>query len=88
VQKLAPSVIGRRLRMSAPDLRQALDLDNFVRVRRIAGGPAPQSVKAELVRARAELAQAAGWAAKKHVRLGSYQQRIRKDSVALGVRYR
>ncbi len=88
VQKLAPSAIGRRLRMSAPDLRQALDLDNFVRVRRIAGGPAPQAVRAELVRARAELAQAAAWAAKKHARLDSYQQRIRKESVALGVRYR
>ena len=55
VQKLAPALLGRRLRMSLPDLREALDLDNFVRVRRIAGGPAPSSVKAELVRAKADL---------------------------------
>jgi argininosuccinate lyase len=86
LQTIAPSLIGRRLRMPAGDLRRALDLDNFVRVRSIAGGPAPRTVKSELARAESELTESAAWAAKKHARLAKSRLRIQKESAALGVR--
>jgi argininosuccinate lyase len=88
LQTMAPSVIGRRLRMSATDLRRALDLDNFVRVRAITGGPAPRAVKSELARARTELTQSVAWAAKKRAGLAAFRLCIQKESAALGVRYK
>ena len=88
LQTIAPSLIGRRLRMSATDLRRALDLDNFVRVRAIAGGPAPRAVRSELARARTELAQSVAWTAKKRAGLAGFRLRIQKESAALGVRYK
>jgi argininosuccinate lyase len=88
VQKLAPSIVGRSLKISAADLHKALDLDNFVRVRTTVGGPAPKAMKAEILQADAGLKDAVTWAGKTRELLANYPLRIQKDAVAIGVRYR
>ena len=85
VRELAPSVIGHAIRMSEADLRAALDLDNFVRVRTIAGGPAPQCVREDAKQARAALAQNAAWAAEKRALLAKYPDVLQRKAAALAV---
>lgn len=49
------------LHLSRADLEQSLDPQNFVRIRRVIGGPAPEVVAEALSRARQEQNQIADW---------------------------
>jgi len=48
VQNLAAEIIGRPLRTPVEVLREALDPEHFVEIRKIPGGPAPEVVLAQL----------------------------------------
>jgi argininosuccinate lyase len=68
VQSSTPETIARVLLSQNPELRltlteieRALDPENFVRIRNVAGGPAPEVTAEALTRARAEQARIVGW---------------------------
>jgi argininosuccinate lyase len=69
---MAPS-----LRTSRADLLQSLDPMNFIRVRGIPGGPAPEAVRSALELAQADLAGTLAWIAEKSSALEAYPKRIR-----------
>ncbi|HWC18184.1 MAG TPA: argininosuccinate lyase [Terriglobales bacterium] len=48
VQNLATEIIGRPLRTPVEVLREALDPEHFVAIRKIPGGPAPEVVRTQL----------------------------------------
>ncbi|HKN31610.1 MAG TPA: argininosuccinate lyase [Terriglobales bacterium] len=83
VERLAPETIGHSLRTPPGELLRALDAENFVRVRRVVGGPAPETVKTEISRAHQELAEIEAWLKGKWELLERYPQRIRKESAAI-----
>src|SRR5205807_9610149 len=61
VERLAPETIGHSLRTPPRELLRALDAENSGRVRRVVGGPAPQTVKTDISRAHQELAELEAW---------------------------
>lgn len=68
----SPEAIAAALRQVRPELRltreeviRALDPENFVRVRNVIGGPAPEQTASALERARAEAAESGRWIAEK-----------------------
>jgi argininosuccinate lyase len=83
LQRLAAKAVGHPLRTPAGELRRALDAEHFVRVRSVAGGPAPETVKAEIARARREMAEAAAWLKQKWELLQAYPQLLRQQVAAL-----
>jgi argininosuccinate lyase len=83
VEHLAPAVLGHPLSVSRQELRRALDADNFVRVRAVAGGPAPESVAAQIETARGELAAFAAWLEEKQQLLRRYPELIQEAVDAL-----
>jgi argininosuccinate lyase len=72
VERLAPEILGRPLSVSRQELRRALDAENFVRARTVAGGPAPQTVSAEIDAARREQLAFTAWLEKKQDLLQRY----------------
>src|SRR5207302_1748588 len=83
VQRLAPKAIGHSLRTAPGELLRALDAENFVRVRSVVGGPAPDTVKAEITHAHHELAEIQAWLKGKWELLERYPQLIRKELAAI-----
>jgi argininosuccinate lyase len=83
VERLAPAILGRALSIPRPQLRRALDADNFVRLRAIPGGPAPEAVSAQLETARTQQAAFGQWLTEKQQLLGNYPELIRADANAL-----
>ena len=83
VERLAPAIFGRPLSASRQDLQRALDADNFVRVRTVAGGPAPQTVSAEIDTARHEQLIFTSWLEKKQTLLSRYPELIREAARSL-----
>jgi argininosuccinate lyase len=59
------------LQLPVEDLERALDPENFVRIRRVIGGPAPEVVAAALARAREEQERITAWIAGKEAMLES-----------------
>jgi len=82
-ERLAPAILGRPLSVPRQELRRALDADNFVRVRTVAGGPAPQAVSAEIDTARREQAVFSTWLEKKQDLLRCYPELIHEAASAL-----
>ncbi len=77
VERLAPEVIGRRLNTGTAELLRALDAENFIAVRTIIGGPAPQAVKPEIERAQREMEQMRCWLEQKWELMKRYPELIR-----------
>jgi argininosuccinate lyase len=63
------------LRLSQDEIERSLDPMNFVRVRSIIGGPAPEVVTEALARARHEQAEIQRWLQEKQQRLDAARQR-------------
>ena len=76
VERLVPAILGRPLSVPRPELRRALDAANFVGVRTVTGGPAPQAVSAEIETARREQATLSTWLEKKKDLLRRYPELI------------
>ena len=76
VQKLAMEIIGRPLRTSVNALREALDPDHFVAIRRIPGGPAPDVVRAQIVVMRGEQEKMDSWISLKRQREAEFPKQI------------
>lgn len=83
VRRLAPGIIGRPLASGEEVLRKALDPANFVAIRNIPGGPAPQAVQDALRLAEEEWTQQAAWIAEKSELLASYPQHIQAAVTSL-----
>jgi argininosuccinate lyase len=81
VTSLAPGTLGRAFTTTREELLLALDPVNFVNIRRIPGGPAPEAVRAALEQAEAETIAARTWIEEKSAGLAAYPQRI-KDAFA------
>lgn len=90
VQKLAPrdirashldaaaqQVLGRTLGLSDEVVREALDARNFVAIRAIPGGPAPQAMAAVIARQTTQLENDRTWHIERIARLERAQERLR-----------
>jgi len=64
------------LRLSRQEILQALDPENFVRIRKVIGGPAPETAGAALDRARVEQRGIESWAAAKTAMLDESRARL------------
>jgi hypothetical protein len=63
-------------------LLRALDAENFINVRKIVGGPAPEAVKPEIARAKREMEEMRAWLDHKCELMKQYPQLIRKAATA------
>ena len=61
LERLAPETLGRSLRKQSKVWLRALDPEYFVRIRNIAGGPAPEAVQAQIAGAKKDQAEAHEW---------------------------
>ncbi len=85
LDRLAPQIVGRPLKPRREEWLRALDPEHFVRVRKITGGPAPETVKGEIARAREETRRLQGWLEEKRAQLARYPLLIREAAAALEV---
>ena len=83
VQKLAMEIIGRPLRTSIDALREALDPEHFVYVRRIPGGPAPEIVRAQIAAMRGEQDKMNSWISQKTQGEAQFPKRITSAKAAI-----
>lgn len=83
IQKLAPGIIGRPLRTNVEILRQALDPEHFVAVRRIVGGPAPEVVRAQIEAMRSEQEKMNSWISLKTQNETQFPKRIANDKATI-----
>jgi argininosuccinate lyase len=74
---LAPGLAGRELTSSREDLLASLDPVNFVNIRRIPGGPAPETTTVALSQAETDIAHTRAWVLEKSSALSSSSQSIR-----------
>ncbi len=81
LEKLAPGSLGRPLRNSREVWLRALDPAHFISVRKVAGGPAPEAVQAQIKTAREEQTEIQKWLETKRSLLQRYPELIR-DAVA------
>jgi argininosuccinate lyase len=82
IERLAPETLGRALRKRSEVWLRALDPEYFVRIRKIAGGPAPEAVQPQIASARKEQAEAHEWLEAKRVLLENYPHLIRDAAAA------
>jgi argininosuccinate lyase len=80
VEALAPRILGHPLATRHNAILRALDPENFVRVRGIAGGPAPRAVASQVENARQDLAGGAAWLKQKLALLEAYPRKLRNES--------
>lgn len=73
LRKLRP-----RLKMKHAEITKALDPENFVNVRRIAGGPAPQRTSEALKKARGLQRELEEWVASRHATLEEARRGLRE----------
>jgi argininosuccinate lyase len=83
VQRLAAGVIGRPLRTDADPLRQALDPEHFVAIRKITGGPAPDVVRAQIDAMRGEQEKMNSWISLKTQSEAQFPKRIADAKAAI-----
>ena len=81
VERLAPEILGRSLSKRSEVWLRALDPEHFVSIRKVAGGPAPQAVQAQIAGANKVQAEAREWLEAKRAQLEGYSHLIR-DAVA------
>jgi argininosuccinate lyase len=83
MERLAPKIVGRKLSKPREVWSRALDPVNFIGVRAIPGGPAPEAVRAQLASARKEQAEALEWLHSKRSLIEGYSQLIQGETVAV-----
>jgi argininosuccinate lyase len=83
VQRLAEEIIGRPLRTSPTVLREALDAEHFVAIRKIRGGPAAETVRAEIAEMRGEQAKITSWVSLKSQSQAEFPKRIESAKAAI-----
>ena len=71
------------IHLGTPTLYAALDPENFVAVRKIAGGPAPEALSPELERATQQLANDDAWLSAERSHLAESHRRLHADAEAL-----
>ena len=76
VQDLAREIVGRPLRTGANILRQALDPEHFVAIRKIPGGPAQETLRAQILVMRREQETMNSWISLKRQKQSEYPKRI------------
>ena len=69
-----------KLSLSVAEMERALDAKNFVRVRRVLGGPAPEVTEEALARARADQQLTVEWWSEQEDLLSAAQRENRRDS--------
>jgi argininosuccinate lyase len=84
IERLAPETLGRKLRKRSEVWLRALDPEYFVRIRKVAGGPAPEAVEAQIATAKKEQAEAQEWLDAKRALLENYPDLIREAAAAAG----
>ena len=84
VIRLAPEVMGRQLHTDRSVLEKALDPRNFISVRTVPGGPAPQPMVAALAAAEGALSGSAQWENARRAAMQAYPERIRETAAVLG----
>ena len=82
IERLAPKTIGRELRKQQEVWLRALDPEHFVRIRRVAGGPAPEAVQAQIANGKKEQAEAQEWLDAKCELLDGYPHLLREAAAA------
>jgi argininosuccinate lyase len=82
LERLAPKIIGRALKIGRPELLGALDARRFVEVRKIPGGPAPERVGEEIAQERKDSARNQAWLKEKNQLLESSSRAMRKEVAA------
>lgn len=83
IRRLAPKIAGRELKISSESLRVALDARNFVNIRRVRGGPAPEQTTREIKSAKEELQEHRRWLHDKNELLELYPERMRREASRL-----
>ncbi len=83
MESLAPGSLGRPLRKPREVWLRALDPVNFIRVRKIPGGPALEAVQAQMTTARKEQAETQEWLNAKRSLFERYPQLIYDDILSL-----
>ena len=83
MESLAPGSLGRPLRKPREVWLRALDPVNFIRVRKIPGGPALEAVQAQMTTARKEQAETQEWLDAKRSLFERYPQLIYDDILSL-----
>ena len=84
IERLAPETLGRKLRKRSEVWLRALDPEYFVRIRKVAGGPAPEAVEAQIATAKKEQAEAQEWLDAKRALLENYPELIREAAATAG----
>jgi argininosuccinate lyase len=82
IERLAPETLGRKLRKQGEVWQRALDPEHFVRVRKVAGGPAPEAVQKQIANAKKEQAEMQEWLDAKRALLEKYPGLIRGAAAA------
>jgi argininosuccinate lyase len=83
VQKLAVDIIGRPLRTDVGTLREALDPEHFVAIRKIPGGPAPDVVRSQIAAMRGEQERMNSWILSKAQSEAQFPKGIAKAKAAI-----
>jgi argininosuccinate lyase len=83
-----PDIVERELAtekyvVSREEIRKALRATNFVAVRRISGGPAPEALEPEIARAREQLTADEQWLEETRAKWASAKAHMRQDCDAL-----
>jgi argininosuccinate lyase len=84
IERLAPETLGRKLQKRSEVWLRALDPEYFVRIRKVAGGPAPEAVEAQIATAKKEQAEAQEWLDAKRALLENYPELIREAAATAG----
>lgn len=82
IERLALETIGRKLREQGEVWLRALDPEHFVRIRKVAGGPAPEAVQKQIANAKKEQAETQEWLEAKRALLEQYPGLIRGAAAA------
>jgi argininosuccinate lyase len=78
IQRLAQEVLGHPLQTSPDTLRQSLDAEHFVVIRKVPGGPAPEAVRVEIQKMRVEQSQISDWISAKTQQQLAYPKGIER----------
>jgi argininosuccinate lyase len=76
LRELAPGILGKTLHTPEEELLESLDAEHFVAIRSIVGGPAPATVRNEIVALEQQLAADRQWLAEKQSLLDAYPKRL------------
>jgi argininosuccinate lyase len=83
VQRLAVEIIGGPLRTDIDTLREALDPEHFVAIRKIPGGPAPEIVRAQIAVMRSYQEKMKSWISLKNQSETQFPKRLAEASAAI-----